>query len=110
MKNKIKKGVRYAVYYLNLPFMLIRVVMMLPIIGLLHLACKHCNLVVSSEQETAIGDCLITNMPRYFGILGGLLYAIDRYWFDEKDPLRPYTATQKYLDFGKRNRELEERF
>lgn len=110
MKDKIKKGVRYALYYLNLPFMLIRVVMMLPIIGLFRLACKHCDLVVTLEQKTAISDCLIINMPRYFGILGGLLYAIDRYWFDEKDPLRPYTATQKYLDFGKLNRELEEWF
>ena len=110
MKDKIKKAVRHAVYYLNLPFMLIRVVMMLPIIGLLHLACKHCNLVVSSEQETAICDCIITNMTRYFGILGGLLYVMDRYWFDKKDPLQPRTATQKYLDFGKLNRELEEWF
>lgn len=110
MKNKIKKGIRYVLHYLNLPFVLIRALMMLPIIGLLHLACKHCNLVVSSEQETAIRDCIIINMTRYFGILGGLLYAIDRYWFDEKDPLQPFTATQRYLDFEKKNRELEEWF
>lgn len=110
MKDKIKKGVRYALHYLNLPFMLIRVVMMLPIFGLFRLACKHCDLVVTWEQKTAIGDCLIINMPRYFGIIGGLLYVMDRYWFDEKDPLQPYTATQKYLDFGKLNRELEEWF
>ena len=70
MKDKIKKGIRTALYYLNLPFMLIRALMMLPIIGILHLACKHCNLVVTSEQETAILDCIITNMTRYFGILG----------------------------------------
>ena len=110
MKDKIKKGIRTALYYLNLPFMLIRTLMMLHIIGILHLACKHCNLVITSEQETAIIDCIITNMTRYFGILGGLLYVMDRYWFDKKDPLQPRTATQRYLDFGKKNRELEEWF
>ena len=108
MKDKIKKGIRTALYYLNLPFMLIRALMVLPIIGIFHLACKHCNLVVTSEQETAILDCITTNMTRYFGILGGLLYAMDRYWFGKKDPLQPRTATQRYLDFGKKNRELEE--
>ena len=108
MKDKIKKGIRTALYYLNLPFMLIRALMVLPIIGILHLACKHCNLVVTSEQETAILDCITTNMTRYFGILGGLLYAMDRYWFGKKDPLQPRTATQRYLDFGKKNIELEE--
>ena len=107
MKDKIKKGIGTALYYLNLPFVLIRTLIMLPIVVLLHLACKHCNLVVTSEQETAILDCMITNMTRYFGILGGLLYVMDRYWFGKKDPLQPRTATQWYLDFGKKNRELE---
>ena len=109
MKDKIKKALRSVVWYLNIPFSTIRLIMVLPAYGLVHLASKHCRPVVSEMQEDAIVFCF-ANMARYFGLLGVLLYVMDRYWFDTEDPLKPYQASQKYLEFEKRNRELEEWF